>query len=126
MLIFNFVFFQEARQAHPVDFPAVLRHVKDLLPGQIEVLYVCGSDHATKCGLESRRSVVIIGREGTRISKECKAFFVPVDGNTPEGEASSTRIRQAIQNDDLESVKHLLHPNVFKELQTRGKEMLGC
>ena len=112
----------EITRGNPVDFGGVLEHVRSIVPAWVDVLYVCGADHAVKCNLYRKKSVVIVARVGSRIP-DGKAIVV--EGGDSDADASSTAVRKAVEDGNLESVKNLLHPAVFERLKERGKELFS-
>jgi len=108
-----------------IDFPVVCVHYQEVLNNafpekNIEVYYLCGADHATKCGLTYGRKkygVVAMARPGYQVRTKTnvsKRFYL-VQGD--EFDASSTEIRSALVGGELHTVKSKLHEGVFKALQ---------
>lgn len=107
-----------------IDYPAVWAHVRKVCGADVEVFYVCGSDHARKCRLLSRPNCVVIGRPGSEIKDvvlEC--VYVPVAPGAQD--ISSTAIRMAAEQNTLHTVKDMMHPKVFKYLSNHRNEIWG-
>jgi len=115
-----------------IDYPAVCYRfrdsLKELFPkDKVQVLYLCGTDHARKCGLMSGRKrygVVVMTRPGYNAGGETQpenSVYI-IEGK--EIDASSTQVRRAIVSKNLESVKKLLHPKVYKALEDNDAEKL--
>ena len=114
----------EISQSSLVDFPDVRAHLlktarKSIGRNCIEVLYVCGADHAATCGLFLKEWCVVLGRPGFARPSNCRAILI----DNEETDESSTAIRKAIREGRLESVKHMLHPQVYEKLSNDGMEM---
>jgi nicotinic acid mononucleotide adenylyltransferase len=105
-------FFEGEIENGMIDYPAVISHLKETFKDKkVAVLYVCGEDHAKKCGLFFRKYCVVIGRPGYRSTfKQYECCYIPHDRD--EKDISSTSIRKAIEKNDLTPVKHMLHPKV--------------
>lgn len=93
------------------DFPVVCEELQRRV--SVRVYYVCGTDHATKCGLWSGMGeigVVVVPRESERPMREAPAKRVYVAAPA-QGEAagfSSTRVRAALEARDHAAVGHFL------------------
>jgi nicotinic acid mononucleotide adenylyltransferase len=114
----------EISQHSLMDFPDVRAHLinriqESLGTTDIEVLYVCGADHADKCDLFQNDWCVVLGRPGFRRPRNCHAILM----DNKETDESSTDIRKAIKDDRIESVRHMLHPLVYEKLSKTGIEM---
>lgn len=116
----------EISQTSLMDFPDVRRHLMEMVRQKvvktrnIQVLYVCGADHAAKCNLFDTDWCVIVGRPGvSRPTHTCRATLL----DNPETDESSTEIRKAIQEGRIETVRHMLHPLVYDKLSTSGTKM---
>ncbi len=109
----------EVSRDQPVNYPAVISHILAVCQ-QATVLYVCGADHARKCRLFEQPWCVVVGRPGVAPPAERKARYVECEEE--ETDVSSTAVRRAAQEGRLDSVAHLLHPAVLKELQSMGKD----
>jgi nicotinic acid mononucleotide adenylyltransferase len=107
----------EVTQPNVVDYPAVLRHVKSLVP--VPVFYVCGSDHALKCGLHHNPAVVIVSRSQHLPPSPCTAHWTSSSKELED--VSSTKIRKALQEEgSVQRVRGMLHPAVADELDKMG------
>ena len=93
------------------DFPVVARALAKEVPAGEQVFYVCGTDHATRCGLTSRGmgrgiGLVIVPRAGDVLPSERHKDLIYI-AKPAEGEAasfSSTKVRAAIESGDHETV----------------------
>lgn len=111
-----------------VNYPAVRNHIMaDVVrDARVRVLYVCGADHAKKCGLFARSWAVVVGRPGYTVTPEQRAgaaLFIPCEDNAED--VSSTLIRCALQENRLEDVEPLLHPRVYARLKELGPQVLA-
>jgi len=95
-----------------MDFPEVIKKLSTFLDG-LPVYYVCGADHAEKCYLWRQSKYVVIGRENTRVPSYMKCLYY----KNEDKNISSTEIRKAMTLKKLETVRHLLHPEVFDYLK---------
>jgi FAD synthase len=84
-------------------------------------MYVCGADHAQKCHLFAKLWCVVMARPGTETGEKCKAVLI--ESEEQNGEISSTAVRKAVSEGNVDSVASLLHPAVLAELKKRGREM---
>jgi len=110
-----------------IDFPEVFARLQKLITAEdpkLEVLYVCGEDHAQKCHLFTRPWCIVIGRPGysTQSKTATKAIFVPFEET--ETDTSSTQIRKAIATNTLETIRHKVHPRVYAILEKDGASLL--
>lgn len=93
------------------DFPEVCNDLQSRVG--VLVYYVCGTDHATKCGLWNGMSevgVVVVPRAGDnpRAEQPSKRVFV---AGPAQGEAagfSSTQVREALKDGDFDAASCLL------------------
>lgn len=109
-----------------INYPAVVNHIRSLVEKDgVEVFYVCGADHAAKCGLYHRtgslsRRVVVVPRAGQRVPKDEDTHCIIARlGPTDKANAdiSSTQIRRAVREGTLQAVQHMLHPSVAQMLR---------
>lgn len=102
------------------DFPevtqALVRALNDRFPGEmLLVLYVCGEDHfhiARGCNLPGICVVSRAGRAGVS-NPERNLFAVGSAEDDPFRQMSATRIREALANNDLATLRSDLHPDVL-------------
>lgn len=80
-----------------------------------------GIDHAVKCGLLERAWCVVIGRAGFKAPPNCKATFIAQ--NDGDADVSSTRVRKALEQRDLATVRALLHPRVYEYLEEHNGDL---
>ncbi len=104
------------------DFPIVCRDLArhlNTLNVPPTVFYVCGSDHAEKCGLNGWKNnelgLVVVARNGKSIKKKTNSekyvFWCESDG--PLSSASSTKVRNAIQKNNMNDLLLLMKPSVI-------------
>ena len=109
-----------------VDFPEVRRLLEGrlneafaaALGGRcIDVLYVCGQDHAEKCHLWGQPWVVCVTRAGARPPPDGHKCWV-VAGDVDVLEASSTRIRDLLAGPgpDVQRLEALTYKSVVEKL----------
>jgi len=107
----------ELNQQGFVDFPSVYRYFKLYFQNKLDVpftlYYLCGSDHAYKCGLyrSSQIKTIAVGRPGysnlKNVSK-CEDFHYLEDETN---DFSSTIMRDALINGD--SIEEYTYPSVI-------------
>jgi nicotinic acid mononucleotide adenylyltransferase len=99
-----------------IDFPQVTSDLQTRLDavlgaGQFTVMYVCGADHALKCGLLDNgvggRHVAITERPGYRLRSfnPAKCFIIPAGADV---DVSSTAMRAAAKAQDIDTL-HTVH-----------------
>ena len=80
-------------------------------PPKVIPFYVCGTDHADKCGLwygmGARRGVAVVQRAGDSMqtpssSVDGMVVAVPANSDSATAAISSTKLRKALQDGDLE------------------------
>jgi nicotinic acid mononucleotide adenylyltransferase len=110
-----------------IDFPQVTSDLQTRLDavlgaGQFTVMYVCGADHALKCGLLGNgvggRHVAITQRPGYKLHSynAAKCFIIPAGA---EVDVSSTAMRAAAKAQDvatLHTVRSSLDLHMFSHL----------
>jgi nicotinic acid mononucleotide adenylyltransferase len=112
----------EASRGEPVDYPVVLKRLRQLCKGA-EVVYVCGADHASKCGLWVRPWCVVVGRPGAPVPVQKSCLFVAcAEGET---DVSSTAVRRAAAEGRLAKAAPLLHPAVLARLLLLGPQVFS-
>lgn len=102
------------------DFPEVTRALVEALnerfPGAaLRVLYVCGEDHfriARGCNLPGICVVSRAGRSGASDPGR-NIFAVSSAEDDPFRQMSATRVREALANNDLATLRADLHPDVL-------------
>ena len=115
------------RESSWPDFPIVCRNLSshlntllsDLSLPNVTVFYVCGSDHALKCGLKGWKNnelgLVVVARNGKSIKNktdpEKYVYWCESDGQLSS--ASSTKLRHAIQKNNIKDLSLLTNPSVI-------------
>ena len=103
---------ESSRTGYWPDFPEVLKDLQDFLAERadtkdrdIKVLYVCGLDHAQRCGLSSgfdmpNIGVVILPRSGDAPTESDpdRLIFAATEGNSAVEQLSSTEIRKLLES----------------------------
>lgn len=117
----------EITRNNMVDFPEVMGHFQEWLNNSfsgtsIRAYYLCGADHATKCGLvrgRSRYGVCVMNRPGYTVNgkppSKREVVFVESEGI----DMSSTQVRACLCNNGvgLSEYEDMLHPSVYESLQ---------
>ena len=101
------------------------------VPG-IVAFYVCGSDHARKCGLSRgfkrpRTGVVIVPRAGDPPgpgSDRARLVFSVADPDADCADLSSSKFHAAIGDGNREAAAHIVGPSAFRYLASNS--LLGC
>ena len=113
----------EGKQKYFVDFPQVIREIKQqLLDNGIEnvkLLYVCGMDHYIKCKNDLSHNVVVIDRkpyksQGNK-NKEGKNNIFFIKDETSES-FSSTSIKEFYKKGDYESIKKVTFNSIYQDI----------
>jgi len=113
----------EISQDTLMDFPDVRDYLMQCVADypMISVYYVCGADHAAKCGLYQVSWCVIVGTSNLERPVECKAICLD---SSECHDGSSTAIREAIvQNNNPALVRHMLHEAVYHRLVESGPQL---
>ena len=131
------------REGHWPDFPIVAKDLSTYLKRHVHpkviVFYVCGSDHARHVGSRMPgMGLVVLAREGVTIenrTKPDKMVYWCSNNDDTLSHASSTRIRNAILNENQETLEATVNPLVVqyivenelygatKEISKEGAEM---
>lgn len=134
----------ESYQENFVDFPDVTRSLQQRLDinfgvNKFRVWFLCGLDHAEKCGLfrygvidsyGENHSFVCIYRSGTPLSHEALCIDSNVgilvnesdesDEKYGNDSVSSTRIREAARKKDIPQLNKLTYSSVVSLMQDKG------
>ena len=105
------------------DFPevtATLEHVlHERFPGEgIGVIYLCGQDHFRYAARAGLPGVAVVTRAGRAEPSDAARtiYAVPTASDDPCGQMSSTQVREALKNDDVQTLRSCLHPAVLAML----------
>ena len=105
------------------DFPEVTATLERVLderfPGEgIGVIYLCGQDHFRYAARARLPGVAVVTRAGRaeRSDAARTIYAVPTAADDPCGQMSSTQVREALRNDDLQTLRSCLHPAVLAML----------
>ena len=106
------------------DFPEVTATLERVLderfPGEgIGVIYLCGQDHFRYAARARLPGVAVVTRAGRaeRSDTARTIFAVPTASDDPYGQMSSTQVREALKNDDVQTLRSCLHPAVLAMLR---------
>ena len=109
---------------HWPDFPEVTATLERVLderfPGEgIGVIYLCGQDHFRYAARARLPGVAVVTRAGRaeRSDTARTIFAVPTASDDPYGQMSSTQVREALKNDDVQTLRSCLHPAVLAMLR---------
>jgi hypothetical protein len=110
------------------DFDAVTRALVDALKHQFsggapEVLYLCGGDHFSNTRGRDLPGVCVVGRGGqTGVTDEGRNIYaIASDPDGRYDDMSSTGVRKALWDDDVETLRSNLHPDVLALLRGAGR-----
>ena len=108
---------------HWPDFPEVTATLERVLherfPGEgIDVIYLCGQDHFRYAASARLPGVAVVTRAGRTEGSDAarNIYAVRTASDDPFGQMSSTRVREALKNDDLQTLRSCLHPAVLAML----------
>ncbi|CAN1558555.1 nicotinamide-nucleotide adenylyltransferase/nicotinate-nucleotide adenylyltransferase [Mycobacteriaceae bacterium] len=108
---------------HWPDFPEVTATLERVLdepfPGEgIGVIYLCGQDHFRYAARARLPGVAVVTRAGRaeRSDTARTIFAVPTASDDPYRRMSSTQVREALKNDDVQTLRSCLHPAVLAML----------
>lgn len=118
----------EARQNGFVDFPSVVKALRETVcqtASDIHIWYVCGQDHARYCDgifVHPNEGLVVV----PRVESDARLphlignviYLEPTDD--PRALISSTKVRSAIAQEDVETLNSLLHPSVWAFIRDVG------
>lgn len=85
----------------------------------VEVMYVCGADHAIKTGIIHSsfvNGIVVLERTGEDLEEYQLGEHVVVGEGSGDEVVSSTVVRKALAAHDWTTLESLLHPPVFEVL----------
>jgi nicotinic acid mononucleotide adenylyltransferase len=106
------------------DFPevtAVLERVlQERFPDEgIGVIYLCGQDHFRHAATARLPGVAVVSRAGHSETSDAarNIYAVRAVADDPFSHISSTRIREALANDDQATLQSYLHPDVLALLR---------
>jgi hypothetical protein len=106
------------------DFDAVTRALVDALKYRFsgdapEVLYLCGGDHFPNTRGRDLPGVCVVERDGRPgVTDEARNIYaIASDPGDRYREMSSTRVRKALPDDDVETLSASLHPDVLALLR---------
>ena len=105
------------------DFPEVTATLERVLderfPGEgIGVIYLCGQDHFRYAARAGLPGVAVITRAGRAEPSDAARtiYAVPTASDDPCGQMSSTQVREALKNEDVQTLRSCLHPAVLAML----------
>jgi len=108
---------------HWPDFPEVTATLERVLherfPGEgIGVIYLCGQDHFRYAARAGLSGVAVVTRAGRTEGSDAAGtiYAVRTASDDPFGQMSSTQVREALKNDDLQTLRSCLHPAVLAML----------
>lgn len=108
---------------HWPDFPEVTAALERVLderfPGEgIGVIYLCGQDHFRYAARAGLPGVAVVTRAGrAECSDAARTIYaVPTAADDPYGQMSSTHVREALRNDDAQTLRSCLQPAVLAML----------
>jgi hypothetical protein len=112
------------------DFDGVTRELVDALKRRFsgdapEVLYLCGGDHFPNTGGRDLPGVCVVARaDQAGMTDEARNIYaVASDPDDRYREMSSTRVRKALSDDDVKTLRSSLHPDVLKLLSGAGRHV---
>jgi len=104
------------------DFPEVTATLERVLAErfpdeQIQVIYLCGQDHFRHAGASRLPGVAVVSRAGKseRTDSARNIYAVRADGSFSQ--LSATRVREALANEDMQTLKDCVHPDVLALLR---------
>jgi hypothetical protein len=112
----------EVAQSRFVDFPEVAQTLQSHVGDSAKVFYVAGTDHASRCGITDGSfrygiSLVIVPREGEAVPSEIPGkVFLAQPGGGEVAAYSSTKVRNALKQGDLDYVSRAMSPEAAKFL----------
>jgi nicotinamide mononucleotide adenylyltransferase len=112
------------------DFDAVTRALMDALKHRFsgdapEVLYLCGGDHFPNTQGRDLPGVCVVERDGQPgVTDEARNIYaIASDPDDRYREMSSTRVRKALSDDDVKTLRSSLHPDVLTLLSGVGRHV---
>ena len=129
------------------DFPEVANNLASHLGSfdsisskvEVEVFYVCGTDHFTKCGLKTgmgRIGIVVVPRAEDHVPQDCtdkRIFVASITALKTEGsdgittaDLSSTKVRSAlVESASIAELEKMVYPGVARFLFTGPAAAIG-
>ena len=105
------------------DFPEVTATLERVLHERfsgegIGVIYLCGQDHFRYAARAGLSGVAVVTRAGRTEGSDAAGtiYAVRTASDDPFGQMSSTQVREALKNDDLQTLRSCLHPAVLAML----------
>ena len=109
---------------HWPDFPEVTATLEGVLQERfpdegVGVIYLCGQDHFRYAATARLPGVAVVSRAGHSETSDAanNIYAVRAVADDPFGQMSSTRIRDALANDDQALLQSCLHPDVLALLR---------
>lgn len=109
---------------HWPDFPEVTATLEGVLQERfpdegIGVIYLCGQDHFRYAATARLPGVAVVSRAGHSETSDAanNIYAVRAVADDPRSHISSTRIRDALANDDQATLQSCLHPDVLALLR---------
>jgi len=104
------------------DFPVVtaaLEHVlAERYPDEdILVIYLCGQDHFCHAGASRLPGVAVVSRAGKSERTESARNIYAVRSDGSFSQLSATQVREALANEDIQTLENCLHPDVLTLLR---------
>jgi nicotinic acid mononucleotide adenylyltransferase len=104
------------------DFPevtATLEHVlAERFPDEdIVVIYLCGQDHFRHAGASRLPGVAVVSRAGKFERNDPARNVYAVRADDPFSQLSATQVREALANEDMQTLKACVHPDVLALLR---------
>jgi len=100
------------------DFPVVtatLEHVlAERFPGEdIVVIYLCGQDHFCHAGASRLPAIAVVSRAGKTEQTDAARNVYAVRADDSFSQLSATQVREALANEDMQTLKECVHPDVL-------------
>jgi len=103
------------------DFPVVTATLEDVLAERfpdedIVVIYLCGQDHFSHAEASRLPAIAVVSRAGKSERTDAARNIYAVRTDGPFSQLSATKVREALANEDMQTLKDCVHPEVLELL----------
>jgi nicotinic acid mononucleotide adenylyltransferase len=100
------------------DFPVVTTTLEDVLAERfpdedIVVIYLCGQDHFSHAEASRLPAIAVVSRAGKSERTDAARNIYAVRTDGPLSQLSATKVREALANEDMQTLKDCVHPDVL-------------
>jgi hypothetical protein len=113
------------------DFPEVTATLEDVLAERfpdvdIGVIYLCGQDHFCHAGGSRLPAIAVVSRAGKTEQTDAARNVYAVQADDSFSQLSATQVREALANEDMQTLKECVHPDVLALLHPLPSVFIAC